>query len=74
MKNGEEDENDNEDYYDKEYLDEDPLYETPVDGIDPYAYASGVLGAPEGTLMSSLLSRIPDKMRMGINVALQNKK
>ncbi|KAI5190361.1 importin-7 [Nematocida sp. AWRm77] len=74
LKNGEHDDMDDEEYYEKEYLDEDPTFETPLDAIDPFKFAMGVYNTGGETVLSSIWGTLPEKMQSQIISGMQNKK
>lgn len=63
-----------EEYSEEEYMDEDPTFESPLDSVDPYAYASAVLSSQKGRVISHIWEQTPETMRVEIEAAAQKKK
>lgn len=73
LKNGDHEHLDD-DYYEREYLEEDPTFETPLDAIDPFDYAKGVCGAQRETVLSAVWKTIPEKVQAQIINGVQRPK
>ncbi|KAI5180606.1 importin-7 [Nematocida sp. AWRm80] len=60
-------------YYDQEFFQEDPTFETPLDSIDPYTYTREVLNSQANASIHAVWKDIPEVKQSEIIQILQNK-
>lgn len=61
----------NESYGETECFDEDPTFETPLDGIDPFEYARNICSQGPGTIISVEWNRLPTDIKQKIVQVIQ---
>lgn len=62
--------NDDDSYYDRDYLEEDPSFETPLDTIEPFQFAASVLANSHGVI-SGIWPSVPENIKQEIGKILQ---